>query len=70
MGSHWDNWCMNGGEDFELVLTLHPNWAKAFLDAFHSSKKIGVIKAGTPKLIWKNGIEIRDPLPLEFKHFN
>ena len=34
LGSNWDQWCLNGGEDFELIVSLPPIWAEAFLKTF------------------------------------
>ncbi len=71
-GAIWDDWCLNGGEDFELVLSLPPLWADEWLKAFPTSKAIGIMGKGSPGLSWTNGKEIN---PFEskgfgFKHFS
>lgn len=67
--SYWENWCLNGGEDFQLILSLPPCWAKEFIKSFPASQIIGVIKNGPPKLMWENGKEIDNLNCLEYKHF-
>ncbi len=69
LGSTWDKWCLNGGEDFKLILSLPPLWASAFEEAWPSSYVIGLIQEGSPKVIWKNGKDIEINDPLEFKHY-
>ncbi len=69
LGSNWDEWCLSGGEDFELILSIPPLWAKALIKAFPSSKIIGLIKSGPPKLSWNDGQEIKQSKINEFKHF-
>jgi thiamine-monophosphate kinase len=39
-------WCLGGGEDFELVLSLEPAWAQALVDALPGSGVFGVLVAG------------------------
>ncbi len=69
-GRDWDDWCLNGGEDYELVLSLPKLWALSFTKNFQSSAIIGKIKSGKPKIIWDNG-EIIDyeTYNSDFKHF-
>ena len=69
LGSHWDDWCLNGGEDFELILSLPPSWANALLQTFPKSRKIGLMRSGPPQIIGSDGKEIQKKLSLEFKHF-
>ena len=69
LGAHWDQWCINGGEDFELILSLPPKWAKALIKAFPSSKTIGLMKSGPPQVIWSDGTEIQKCQSLAFQHF-
>ena len=68
MGQWWDNWCLSGGEDFEIVLSLPPEWANAWIQNFSTSQLIGVMKTGPAKVTWKNGTEIV-PSDSAFKHF-
>ena len=68
-GSQWDSWCLNGGEDFELILSLPPSWAQSLVKTLPSSQIIGIMQSGSPKIIWKDGKEIEKNHLLEFKHF-
>ena len=45
---------MNGGEDFELVISLPPAWAKEMLAALPSSYVIGYMQEGEAKITWKD----------------
>ena len=51
-GEHWDRWCLTGGEDFELVLSLPEDWAEAWLNAVPGSQRFGRITATPDSLIW------------------
>jgi len=53
--SSWDPWCLNGGEDFELVLSLPTSWARAWLKVMPKSQSIGYMEVGAPKVIWADG---------------
>ena len=49
-------WCLNGGEDFELVLALEPSWAEALVTALPGSRCIGELVAGpSGALGWTDG---------------
>lgn len=49
-------WCLNGGEDFELVLALPRIWAEALLQTLPGSSVIGALLAGPPgELGWSHG---------------
>jgi thiamine-monophosphate kinase len=39
-------WCLGGGEDFELVLALEPDWAEALVAALPGATRIGRLQAG------------------------
>tara|TARA_Y100001968_G_C19372439_1_gene725807 strand:+ start:174 stop:1148 length:975 start_codon:yes stop_codon:yes gene_type:complete len=65
-GGQWDNWCLNGGEDYELVISLPENWADEWIKSMPNAKRIGRLEKGLPKVIWENGNEINQ---LTFKHF-
>lgn len=48
-------WCLNGGEDFELVLALDPSWAKTFVAASPGSDLIGTLVEGAAgSLVWSD----------------
>lgn len=49
-------WCLGGGEDFELVLTLEPGWAAALVAALPGSSLIGELVEGVPGALgWSDG---------------
>ncbi len=66
---NWEKWCLNGGEDFELILSLPPSWAKALNKTLPTCKIIGYIKNGPPQILWNDGKQIENLNYLEFKHF-
>ena len=68
-GEHWTQWCLEGGEDFELIVSLPPLWAKEWLDLVPNSKYIGIIEAGNPSVLWTNGKPIKRILKDTYKHF-
>jgi len=67
--SDWDEWILNGGEDYELILSLPKEWAEALSKQFKSAQIIGLVKEGTPNVFWEN----LEPINLEksslFQHF-
>ncbi len=67
--AHWDNWCLNGGEDYQLVLSLPPLWAQAWMEEWPGSKAIGFIQNGPPEVSWENGAKIKEGNE-EFEHFS
>ena len=68
-GSHWDNWCLNGGEDFELVLSLPKEWAEAMIQEFPDSLIIGYMKEGNSQIIWEDDKKPNINKDCSFKHF-
>ena len=54
-GERWDHWCLSGGEDFELVLTLPPAWAKAWQIAMPGSHCLGRMTEEADRMIWSDG---------------
>ncbi len=68
-GEHWRQWCLQGGEDYELILSLPKEWGEAFIAHFPTSHVIGFMQNGTSKIVWKNKLEIRNQSHSEFKHF-
>lgn len=66
------DWCLGGGEDFELVLALEPAWAEALLARLAGSHLIGTLtpaNAASATLIWAE-----DGAPIEcsdggYSHF-
>ncbi|WP_269603909.1 thiamine-phosphate kinase [Prochlorococcus marinus] len=64
-----DNWILNGGEDYKLILTLPKKWAEAFSKEFKPANIIGFIKEGKPNIFWDSS----EPINLEqsslFQHF-
>ncbi len=67
--SIWDEWVLNGGEDYELILTLPKEWAEALSKKLKTAQIIGFIKEGKPNIVWDN----LEPINLEdsklYKHF-
>ena len=68
-GSPWDEWCINGGEDYEIILSLPPSWANSLIKTMPNMKKIGLIKEGLSQVLWDNGKEINMKKYPEYKHF-
>tara|TARA_Y100001968_G_scaffold204188_1_gene187462 strand:- start:504 stop:1478 length:975 start_codon:yes stop_codon:yes gene_type:complete len=64
--SQWDNWCLNGGEDYELVLCLPDSWAREWINLMPKARKLGIMTEGYPKVIWANGKEVNSS---SFEHF-
>ena len=66
-GDLWDRWCLAGGEDFELVLSLPPAWADALEQALPGCRRFGQITDHTGSIVWTN-----DNSPVQdrgFDHF-
>ncbi len=66
---NWDNWFLNGGEDFELILSLPKRWAKKLSKQLKSARIIGFAQKGEPKIFWDNLEEIRNNQTELFQHF-
>ena len=65
------NWslCLDGGEDFELVLALAPNWGQALLNALPGSQHLGQLGNDPGSPCWADN---KNPLPIGrgFEHFS
>ena len=63
------DWCLAGGEDFELVLALAPAWAAALCQLLPGCRPVGVLEPGRAEVPrWSNG----DPITPElggYQHF-
>jgi thiamine-monophosphate kinase len=63
------DWCLAGGEDFELVLALERPWAEALCDALPGCRVVGVLApGGGTALRWTSG----EPITPDFggyRHF-
>ena len=68
-GSPWNDWCLNGGEDYELIISLPKIWAEKLIYMMPNIKHIGYIKSGKAKVIWENGETIHKKNISNFKHF-
>ena len=66
---NWDEWCLNGGEDYELVLSLPKEWALALSKEYKPAKIIGFIKNGRPNIFWDTLEEIDNNQSKLFQHF-
>ncbi len=69
LGKKWEEFCLEGGEDFELIVSLDPNWAKAWVKSMPSARIIGQISKGPSKILWSNGDEITTNSKIKFNHF-
>ena len=67
--STWNEWVLNGGEDYELILSLPKEWAEALSKKLKSAKIIGFIKKGKPNIFWDNSEEIDTEQSSLFQHF-
>ena len=67
--SIWDEWILNGGEDYELILTLPKEWAEALSKKLSSAHIIGFIKEGKPNILWNNSDQINVEQSGLFQHF-
>ena len=65
----WNDWVLNGGEDYELILSLPKEWAEALTKEFQSAKIIGFIKKGKPNIFWDNLQEVSIENSSLFQHF-
>ncbi len=68
-GKQWMEWCLEGGEDFELVVSLPPQWAKEWLNLIPDSKAIGKIEEGPPEVFWADGKPVHRVSKETFRHF-
>ena len=61
--------CLDGGEDFELVLALAPSWAEALLRQLPGSQHLGQLGEAAGEPCWADS---KNPLPegRGFEHFN
>ncbi len=66
---NWDDWCLNGGEDYELVLSLPREWALALSKEYKPATIIGFIKKGRPNIFWDTLEEIDNNKSKLFQHF-
>ena len=67
--SIWNEWILNGGEDYELILSLPKEWAENLVKKFKTAKIIGFIKEGKPNINWDNSELIDLEQSSQFKHF-
>ena len=51
-GPRWTDWCLAGGEDFELVLSLPEAWADVWQECIPESQRIGRINAEAGVIRW------------------
>ena len=67
--SNWNEWCLNGGEDYELVLSLPKEWAEALSKEYKLATIIGFIRKGEPNIFWDNSEQITNKKSELFTHF-
>ena len=65
----WDEWVLNGGEDYELILCLPKEWAETLSRKFKTAQIIGYIKEGKPDVFWDNLEQITTKKSNLFQHF-
>ncbi len=56
-GDRWDQWCLAGGEDFELVLSLPPTWAQRWLEQQPGSRRLGHITGESETIRWSENAQ-------------
>ena len=67
LGSLWDQWCLAGGEDFELVLSLPPAWVTPWLELVPGAQRIGTICRGSCGVRWSDDQSLIDSQG--FRHY-
>ena len=67
-GPPWTDWCLAGGEDFELVLSLPEAWADVWQQCRPNSQRIGRINAEAGVIRWSRNHAQLDARG--FDHFN
>lgn len=68
-GQIWDQWCLEGGEDFELIVSLPAEWAKTFQSKCPDSQIIGYMEKGKEKIVWEDNQYSYNKDLKKFKHF-
>ena len=53
-GDPWERWCLAGGEDFELILSLPAAWADALEQALPGCQCFGQITDNAGSVIWSD----------------
>ena len=56
-GPAWADWCLAGGEDFELVLSLPEAWADVWQQCVPESRRFGQINDETGAIRWAHNHE-------------
>ena len=66
-----EEWCLGGGEDFELVLALEPTWASTMVERLPGASRIGELVPSTSpgRLCWNPGGEPLAPSASGYCHF-
>lgn len=66
-----EDWCLWGGEDFELVLAVEPAWAEALVERLAGARRIGRLVEPQPcgALGWAEGGDPVAPPAAAFRHF-
>ncbi|MDM7954266.1 MAG: thiamine-phosphate kinase [Cyanobium sp. CZS 25K] len=67
-----EDWCLWGGEDFELVLALEPAWAEALVEQLAGARRVGQLVEPQPEgpLAWTDGGGAIRPGAAAFSHFS
>ena len=56
-GPQWTDWCLSGGEDFELVLSLPEAWADVWEQCIPNSQRFGQINEEAGIIRWAHNHE-------------
>jgi thiamine-monophosphate kinase len=69
-----EDWCLAGGEDFELVLALEPCWGQALCRALPSCRVVGQLRstdrAGCGSVVWHDSGMVIGPERSGYRHFS
>ena len=69
-----EDWCVHGGEDFELVLALEENWARALVAELAGSSLIGRLEAmdgsAEEPVSWQEGDQPATSSSCGYQHFS
>jgi thiamine-monophosphate kinase len=69
-----EDWCLNGGEDFELVLALEAGWARLLVQGLPGSSLIGRLEAmdgsAEEPVSWQEGDQPATSSSCGYQHFN
>lgn len=68
-GNMWNEWCLFGGEDFQLITALPKKWAEALIKIMPSAVIFGRIIEGNSEVFWKETMKKVKASNNDFQHF-